>query len=207
MRKHIIFYCLIFQNLLPAQPIAVMLDKMNVIYVGVPNHLKVVVSDIESERLVLKASQGTLEVVDKCYGLYYWRLSEWSPNKAWLVLADSSLDRPIDTLFFKVTRLPEPSYRITTLRDSNYGGVWGYFEGYCSEYLRPTVIEYEVTFVPPGGKPFKIHNSGARFNPEVIDLLNRIGPGWEISISNISWTGGIDPSVRHGDQVLTFKSE
>jgi hypothetical protein len=207
MPKYIIFYCMIFQQLLPAQPIAVMLDKMNVIQVGVPNPIQVVVSDIASERLVLKASQGTLKTVNKSLGQYYWRISEWSPNKAWLVLADSSFDHPIDTLFFRVNRLPEPHFMIVYPRESGYGGIIGSIDGYCSNHLSPYVIEYEVTFVPPGGKPFKIHNSGARFNPEVIDLLNRIGPGWEVSISNISWRGGYDPCVRRYEEVLTIKPE
>lgn len=211
MQNYCIILGLLLSRLAVAQPISVMVDKMNVLHVGAPNDLSIVVSDIAANRLVVTVSQGEivrLDTLKKSWhsttdqSRYCWTIREMKSKQAWLVIADSTLENPIDTLFFRVKQLPEPWFHLV-----ESSGVWGQVGDYCSEFLRATILSFDITFIPKGRAPIVMHNSGPRFSTEVLDYLNLAGRDWEVYIENITYTSGYDPSIRKSDQVLRFKKK
>lgn len=202
----IVFILGLFGSLqLPAQPIAIMLDKVNVLQAGVPNPIKVVVSDLPMERLLLQVSQGELIPIRQNEGLYYWKIPQMRSKKAWLILADSSMEHPIDTFYYRVEPLPEPRFYVNHAPYIKHGGIYGFFDGYCSEHLRPEVISFEVTIMPKDRTPMTFQNLGPRFNETVVEHLTSNEPGTKVIIDKITFTGGFDPTIRQSEQVFEFE--
>lgn len=132
---------------------------------------------------------------------YEWSINQFKSNKAWLAISDSLDASVVDTLFFRVKQLPEPEFRMSGKPN---GGVWGIFDGFCSEYLRPTILHYDFTFFKKKQDPVSYRNNGARFNLEASSCMYRAVPGDRIYIDNIYWTAGSDPTVRCSRQVLSY---
>ncbi len=190
---------------LAAQPIAIMLDKVNILQAGVPNPIKVVVSDLPMERLFLQVSQGELIPNDQNQGLYYWKIPQMRSKKAWLILADSSIEHPIDTFYYRVESLPEPYFNITKAPFTTLGGIYGFFDGYCYEHLRPEVKSFEVTIIAKDRAPMIFQNLGPRFNETVVEHLTSNEPGTKVIIDKITWIGGFDPAIRQSEAVFEFE--
>ncbi len=201
-------YCLsalllVFFSPLGAQQFAVMLDKMNALYAGVDNPFHVVVSDVAPERLILTPSMGT--ILADSNGGYLWRLYEYTSNQVRLLISDSIPEKVVDSLFFRVKRLPEPRFEIAKGGHHSTGGIRGYFDGYCSEFLRPQILGFDLEFIAKKQDAMVAHNTGARFNGSAADCIHRLKPGDQIFISGITWQAGSDPTVRKSGEVLYLK--
>ena len=205
MPKYCLIFCLFFHHGLSAQPIAVMFDKMNAIFVGVPTEITIVVSDVSPGRLILMPSQGELVTIDTSLGKYQWTICALSSNKAWIILADSTPNNPIDTQFFRVKRVPEPSFKLSKTGHHGERGIYGVFDGYYGEYFYPILLGYDVTFFPKRQDPVCFHNKGARFSGDVSDYVQRLIPGDAVIFSNLSWRVGCDPTVRHTEEGPAFR--
>ncbi len=191
---------------LQAQEFAVMLDKMNVLYVGVDNSFQVVVSDVPRERLVLSPSQGSV-YWDSIGHRYRWSICESRSNKAALVISDTMGEAALDTLFFRVAGLPEPHFEWAKGGYHAGGGITGFFEGYCSEYLRPVITGFDLTYIAKKQDAMVIHNTGARYEAGAASMVNRLKPGDRIFITGITWRAGCDPTVRKSEEVLFFEAK
>ena len=201
-------YCLsalllVFFSPLGAQQFAVMLDKMNALYAGVDNPFHVVVSDVAPERLILTPSLGT--ILADSNGGYLWRLYAYTPNKVRLLISDSIPEKVVDSLFFRVKRLPEPRFEFAKRGYHSAGGIIGYFDGYCSEFLRPLILGFDLEYIAKRQDPMVAHNTGAHFNGSAADSMNRLKPGDQVFISGITWRAGSDPMVRKSEEVLYLK--
>jgi hypothetical protein len=204
--KQILFFLGLFWSLqLPAQPIAIMLDKVNILQAGVPNPIKVVVSDLPMERLFLQVSQGEVIPYEQNQGLFYWKIPQMRSQKAWLILADSSIEHPIDTFYYRVESLSEPRFFITKAPFSTHGGIYGIFDGYCSEYLKPQIKSFEITIIAKDLAPLTFQNLGPRFNETVVEHLTSNEPGTKVIIDKITWSGGFDPAIRQSEEVFEFE--
>lgn len=203
MQKYILWTLLYIPCDSPAQSMAIMVDKMNTLYVGVDNPLHAVVSDVSAENLVLLPSHG--EITRDTAGGYHWLLCSFDSGRAWLVLADSVRENAFDTLFFRVKRLPEPEFKYG--RDTHHGGggIAGIFQHDCAEKWHCKIISFEAEFFHKNSDPVLIVNSGARFNAHVTEHLDRMIPGDQVKFTNFKWNSGCDPTVRRSDQEIRFK--
>ncbi|MBK7937061.1 MAG: hypothetical protein IPJ82_08175 [Lewinellaceae bacterium] len=185
-----------------AQEMAVMLDKMNVLYTGLDNPFHIVVSDVASQRLVLSPSQGV--ILADSSGTYLWRLCACNSDKAWMVISDSLPGNIIDTVFFRVKRLPEPRFEVSKRGHHSNGGVTGYFDHISRDYLRPEIIGFDLEYLPEKQDPMIVHNTGARFNGEAAHCVLKLKPGDHFFIYGITWRAGCDPTVRKSEEILGF---
>lgn len=173
---------------------AVMAHKMNVLYVGFDNPLHVVVSDVPDERLVLIPSAGTIR--HDSAGAYTWRLCTFESAEARLVLADSGENQPIDTLSFRVKRLPEPDFFV---RGRSIGWLFQEGEGLLNEFR---LLSFEAEFILKGADAVVFTNYGHRFNEDVVSYMYRLYPGCEFTLYNFRYSVGCDPTVIRSGQVL-----
>jgi len=203
MQKYIacLLMCLPFR--ISAQEIAVMLDKMNTLYVGFDNPLHIVVSDVPAERLILTPSHGKI-TRDKDGG-YHWLLCSLDSSRAWLVLADSVRENSFDTVFFRVKRPPEPTFKLLERKGHSQGGIGWTLSHDSSENWRFELLSFEAEFFHKKSDPVTFVNRGMRFDSDVSEHIKRIVPGDEVVFFNFKWKGGCDPTVRRSDQILGFR--
>lgn len=206
MQKYLVFAGLLFSKWALAQPVAVMLDKMNVLYSGMPNDLSIVVSDVPGERLVLSPSKGEIAIIDTIQGKYIWKICESTAKQAWLIIQDGSTNIPLDTLYFRVKQVPEPQFLKTKPGHHGESGIgFRIMDQYHSNGFYPKVLGFDVTILPRRREAIVYHNQGARFNGEISNAFDRLVPGDAVIFYNITWQAGCDPTVRHSDQELAFK--
>lgn len=206
MQKYLVYIGLFLFTEVSAQSVAVMLDKLNVLYSGIPNELVVVVSDLPAGRLVLNPSQGEIESIDTSQGKFVWKICESTSKQAWLTIHDVLTNTPLDTLYFRVKQIPEPQF-LKTIPGHHGQSRIGFRIGeqYYSKDFYPRVLGYDVTILPRRQDAMVYHNNGARFNGDVSMAINRLVPGDAVFFYNITWQVGCDPTVRHSDQELAFK--
>lgn len=199
MLKYLIFlmWAMPFNHPVAAQQVAVMLDKMNVLYVGADNPLHLVVSDIQTESLVLTPSQGTIRTDGN--GGFLWRLCSLDSVYARLILSDSTSDVPIDTMYFRVKRIPEPEfvfkkYLIGSVIHHDAAGDWIVW-----------LLNFEADFYFQHQDPVKITNHGAQLNPDVLHYMQRMVPGSMVCFTNFRWKCGCDSQLRFSDARLVVK--
>lgn len=204
MQKYITCLLLCLPCGISAQEIAVMLDKMNTVYVGADNPLHVVVSDVPPERLILTPSHG--EITRNTNGGYNWRLCSFDSSRAWLVLADSVRENPFDTVFFRVKRMPEPEFELSKRKGHHsQGGIGWTLTHDSSENWRFELLSFEAEFFHKKSDPVTFVNRGMRFNSDVSEHINRVIPGDKVVFFNFKWKAGCDPTVRRSDQILGFR--
>lgn len=84
-----------------AQKAVAELEKMNVIYVGLENPMRIAVEDYKSENLVLTPSQGKLEKNETGYNFLVTRMGDVQ-----LFISDTN-GKALDTLLFRARYLPK----------------------------------------------------------------------------------------------------
>ncbi|HOY05496.1 MAG TPA: hypothetical protein PLO67_08840 [Saprospiraceae bacterium] len=162
-----------------------------------PNDLSVVVSDIPDGRLLLIPSQGEITRRDSMEGEYIWTICEKISGTAMLVLADSVEEQPVDTLRFRV-KVPEPEFMLAPKYGSSSRspiGIVGFWNAY-QDAPDVEIVGYDVLVMPPDQDPVEIHNTGIRFNSDIMHQITRAAPGYAYDFYNIAWKIGCDPKVR-----------
>ncbi len=193
-----------------AQNMAVQVVKTNLLYVGIPNDMHIVVNDVPPERLILLPSMGKIDTIDLKSGHYKWTICKKDSSVAQLVLADSVRTNPIDTLFFRVAKLPEPQFRLVHPRAHSMGGIVALYDSpefHFMEDTRIIVVGFDLCYYPKksGSDPVQKHNSGARFGAEVQNLYNRALPGDRYRFFNFQWKIGCDETIRKSGDALYFE--
>ena len=199
LRKYclLLFLFLLSRHPVPAQEVAVMLDKMNVLFVGVDNPLHIVVSDVPTGRLVLTPSHGNISKDSS--GGFLWRMCSFDSTRAWLILSDYTSGKPFDTVYFRVKLTPEPEFIV---KNRIIGWI---FHHDASENWKLQLISFEAEFIMKKSDPVVFVNQGRRFNGSVYEYMNRLVPGCHVIFSNFKWTVGCDPTVRRSDERLIFR--
>jgi hypothetical protein len=202
-------FWILFNQAVFAQNMAVQLDKMNVLFVGIPNEMHIVVNDVAPERLILLPSMGEVDTTDLKSGYYNWEICKKDTSVAWLVLADSVSTNPIDTVFFRVKRMPEPRFRLVHPKGHHsQGGIVALYDNPEFHYMadaRVIITGFDMCYwSKKSGDPLEKHNAGARFNSEISDLYNRATPGDRYYFYNIQWKTGCDVSGQKSGEVLNF---
>ncbi len=182
-----------------AQPFAVQAEKMNVLYVGMPNDMHIVVNDVPPERLILLPSMGKIDTIDLKSGYYKWAICKKDSSVAQLVLADSVRTNPIDTLFFRVKDMPEPIFYLynQTCMGTDPLSILCYFNHPSFSAERIEILGYNVEFNPKNDVKYIKHNTGAKFETDIRnDILSIRSSGW-IRFYGFRW------KLKHGQTVYT----
>jgi GldM C-terminal domain len=162
-------------------------DKMNVVYIGVENPLHLAVTDAAFTDIAVSTSQGELTAQEN--GAFIWRVTDLKPSS---IFVKNNKTAKIDTLNFRVKRIPDP---VACFRPGGEGGHYSTpvqsnqgivadlrnfeFEARCD------IKSYTFTFLEKKGKPVVLTNTGARFEPAVLELIKSAKSGDTIYIENI----------------------
>ncbi|MBL7782891.1 MAG: hypothetical protein JNM22_16805 [Saprospiraceae bacterium] len=154
------------------------LDKMNVLYQGIDNPMKILVRGvpqgevkIETEGVMLGAQSGP----------YYVARAGASPT-AKVRISGGQL-KPTE-FTFRVKRFPDPELYLGSKR----GGVMGNGEfraqmgisaviTCCDFDAKCEVASYDVVHIVPSRTAVRVTNKGARYTPEVRPLIDAAKPG------------------------------
>jgi hypothetical protein len=194
--RHVPLVFFLFLKISVTAQVAVSLDGVRTVYAGVTNPITVVVSDVPTERVWVRPSQGEVVRREGCF--FDWNIGQRDSTTAWLELLDWVTLEPFDTLFFRVKMIPQPQFRWWT---GHHGG------GGLAAVLRPfdfdlrcDVLRYECSFFKKNQDPAPwVRNLGTRANAQISAWMAQATPGDAVCIRHIRYRCGCDPTVRVGD--------
>lgn len=181
--------------------VAIGLEKMNAVYVGVSTPVTVAVSDIPSEHLQLTVSLGT--ITRQTGSHFEWQICHFDTNVATLILRDTVNSLLSDTMYYRVKYPPEP-HLVGVTKQSHLPR--------CAGALRPgvslvldnfdfdilcRVVEFRFMLIRKGQDAQEVINKGARPNEQLTAILNGLIPGDRVLFYKIKYTVGCDPEIRY----------
>lgn len=158
--------------------IAVQLDKMNVFYIGVDNPISVSAAGVSSNDV--KVSASGVNVANKGGGHFIVTAS--TPGEAVLTVSAPGVSQRFQ---YRVKRIPDPTpllgakHRGKAMANGEFkaqGGIATVLENFDFD-AKCDVVGFEVTYLPKRQDPITKQNSGARWNSEVQDWINKAKPG------------------------------
>jgi gliding motility-associated protein GldM len=176
---------------------ALMLDKMNVFYIGLDNPVTVS-SGTGDEKTKLVGSGGGVTLSKSAPGKYIVRAT--TVGEATITVSDGQQNTPFK---YRVKRVPDP---VTTIGGTIKGGkiakgtlqvqqgVKAILENFDFD-ARFTVNSFEFTYVPKNGDPREGKVSGDRFNGDWTSAVNGCKPNDVFMIEKVKVTGP-DGSIR-----------
>ena len=155
-----------------------MLDKNNVIYIGVDNPARVVVQGCPPEQVTLQSDELTL----KKTGDYTYSIRANKPGLAKIRISGNGYEQ---TYHYRVKRMPAPvamlggRYTSKALRAGEFRaqlGVFAVLESFDFD-AKCYITGYHVTYLHPREEPEFAQNSGGRFNEQTRKLIDKARPG------------------------------
>ncbi|MGE5394668.1 MAG: gliding motility protein GldM [Candidatus Saccharibacteria bacterium] len=185
--------------------------KMNVLYLGVANPVKISVPGIASEDLSPSMSNGRLEKKGDTYMVYPSKLDLTGKNTSISVMATKNGEkRSMGSMSFRVKEVPPPLATISgknggVLKKEDLlaeGGVFADLKDFDFD-LKFKVTQFEITFSSASGFSKSIKGDGARFTQEQKDQFAKLGQGSVIIVDNIMAKG--DDGSNRSLSPITFK--
>jgi hypothetical protein len=111
--RHFIKSILVLIGLVPSlthsQTVAVELEKMNVLYVGVENPIRIAIENYPCDKIVVKTTKGIIKTTsDHCH-YYYKTDSCWTFNEQIFVgINEGNITKWLDTLDYRIKKTPTP---------------------------------------------------------------------------------------------------
>ncbi len=170
-----------FQYEVGRRSASVQLDKMNVFYIGVDNPISVSASGVSSNDLVVSGSGAGITLTKDGPSHYIVRVT--TPGEATITLSGGGL--PPTRFNYKVKRIPDPVPLLGAQRFPSaipngtfkaQGGVAAVLENFDFD-AKCEVVGYTVAYQKRRADVVEKTNTGARFNPDVVDLIRRAEPG------------------------------
>ncbi|MFZ1423388.1 MAG: GldM family protein [Saprospiraceae bacterium] len=155
-------------------------EKMNVFYIGVENPVAISAAGIPSAQLNVAATGGGINLAKQGTGKYVATVS--APGEANITLSGGGLQAT--SFKFRVKRIPTP---VPMLSDKRGGamangvfkaqaGVIPVLEGFEFD-AKCQIQAYNVVRVAPRQDAQIVANTGGRFSPQAITLINSAKPG------------------------------
>lgn len=191
-----------------AKPSAVVSpDKMNVLYIGVPNPVSVSAPGIALSKIHVSISQGSLSGAN---GHYEARVNSLSDNDVVTVSGEIAPGKNavLGSTKFRVKRIPDPKPQFA----GKSGGatsaaniraqdkVFAKLDNFDFD-ARFNVTRFTLVVVKPRQDPITIQGNGSELNSQMHTLLNSIGPGAFVIFKDIVAVGP-DGSQRGLDQIV-----
>lgn len=158
--------------------IAVQLDKMNVFYIGVENPISVSAAGVSSNDV--KVSATGVNVANKGGG--HFIVTATTPGEAVLTVTAPGVSQRFN---YRVKRIPDPTpmlgakHRSKAMANGEFkaqGGIAAVLENFDFD-AKCDIVGFEVTYLPKRQDPISKVNSGARWNSDAQDMINKAKPG------------------------------
>lgn len=158
---------------------SVQLDKMNVFYIGVDNPITVSAAGVSSNDLNVSASGVTLTKS----GSSNYIVRATAPGEATITLSGGGL--PPTRFTYRVKRIPNPVPKLgaqdftSAIPNGTFkaqGGIAAVLENFDFE-AKCDVIGYTVAYQKKRADVVEKENSGARYNSDVQEMVQRASPG------------------------------
>lgn len=174
-----------------AQQCVVANEKMNVVYVGIPNPLKAVVEGKPCSSVELHTSNGKVEKgPDPCSFIAY--PAEPGRITYTIALKEKNGSREVGRMDFRSKLIPAPKARVagknggTITRNVLVAqeGIICYLDGFDFD-ARFMVSSFTTTIVRNGQTLFSQQAAGPRFNDETREAFRKLQAGDEVLFSDI----------------------
>ncbi|HLP94176.1 MAG TPA: gliding motility protein GldM [Saprospiraceae bacterium] len=158
--------------------VAVSLDKMNVFYIGVDNPISVSAAGVSSNDVKVSATGVTVN--PQGGGKFVVRAT--TPGEAVLTVAAPGVTQRFT---YRVKRIPDPTpllgakHKSKAMANGEFkaqGGIAAVLEAFDFD-AKCDIAGFEVTYLPKRQDPITKQNSGARWNGDVQDWINKAKPG------------------------------
>lgn len=158
--------------------IAVQLDKMNVFYIGVENPISVSAAGVSSNDVKVDASG--VNVANKGGG--HFVVTATTPGECTLTVSAPGVSQRFN---YRVKRIPDPTpllgakHKSKAMANGEFkaqGGIAAVLESFDFD-AKCDIAGFEVTYLPKRQDPITKQNSGARWNGDVQDWINKAKPG------------------------------
>lgn len=171
--------------------------KMNVMYLGIPNPIKISVPGVASENLVVTLSNGRIEKSGDDYLAYPSKLDATGKSTSISVSARVGTEtKPMGAMEFRVKEVPPP---LATIGGKNGGnlkkedllsenGIYAELKDFDFD-LKFKVTQFDVTLSGAGGYVKTFSAKDNKFTSEQRDQFGKLGQGSIIYIDNIMAKG------------------
>lgn len=185
--------------------------KMNVLYMGIANPIKVSVPGVASENLELAVANGRFEKNGDDYFVYPAKLDALGKITNISVTAKMNGEsRPMGSMVFRVKEVPDP---LATIGGKNTGslrkeelmaedGVFAELKDFDFD-LKFKVTQFDVNYTGAGGYSKVDKSTSNRFTQEQRDHFSKLTQGSMIVIDNIMAKG--DDGTNRPLAPITFK--
>jgi len=171
--------------------------KMNVLYLGIANPVKVSVPGIASENLSINVSNGRYEKSGDGYLVYPAKLDIMGKSTSISVTAKMGTEtRSMGSMDFRVKEVPPP---VATVSGKNGGilrkedlqveeGIFAELKDFDFD-LKFHVTQFDITFAGPSGFVNIYKGTGNKFTKEQKNQFAKLTPGSVFIVDNISAKG------------------
>jgi hypothetical protein len=151
---------------------------MNVFYIGVENPISVSAAGVSSNDV--KVTATGVNVANKGGG--HFTITASTPGEAVLTVSAPGVSQRFT---YRVKRIPDPTpllgakHRSKAMANGEFkaqGGIASVLENFDFD-AKCDVVGFEVTYLPKRQDPITKQNSGARWNGDVQDWVNKAKPG------------------------------
>lgn len=158
--------------------VAVSLDKMNVFYIGVDNPISVSAAGVSSNDVKVSATGVTVN--PQGGGKFVVRAT--TPGEAVLTVAAPGVTQRFT---YRVKRIPDPTpllgakHKSKAMANGEFkaqGGIAAVLENFDFD-AKCDISGFEITYLPKRQDPITKQNSGARWNSDAQDMINKAKPG------------------------------
>ncbi len=171
--------------------------KMNVMYMGIPNPIKVSVPGVASENLEVTVTNGRIEKSGEDYLAYPTKLD--ALGKSTLISVSAKINgqsRPMGSMPFRVKEVPPPLATIAGINGGNLkkeellaeDGIFADLKDFDFD-LKFKVTQFDVTLSGAGGYVKTYKSLSNKFTTEQKDQFGKLGQGNIIFIDNIMAKG------------------
>jgi gliding motility-associated protein GldM len=164
------------------------LDKMNVLYVGVDNPISIAAAGVASNNLQVTVSgAGNAHITRTATGKYRINPTSTTTNgqDCNIEIKDKKSGKKLGSFPFRVKRIPDPSARLTNNKtDGSFPaaemriqrGLMAVLENFDFD-ARCEIQGFTMYFTPPRQDAIEITNAGAVFSGQTIQAIQAAKPG------------------------------
>lgn len=177
-----------------SQNVAIELERMNILHIGVENPIKIVVENYSCEDVVMKTKGGVLTPTsDKCRFIYKTENCDLKVERISVGVKNKGEIKWIDSTLYAVKLIPDPVIKIATNRNShnNYsekitrGGLIPSMEEFYFD-IRLNIQEYSVEILRNDSVIYSDENvNGYRFSEELLREIEKALEGDKLRFYNI----------------------
>jgi gliding motility-associated protein GldM len=185
--------------------------KMNVLYMGIANPIKVSAPGMASQNLEISFNNGRYEKVGDDYLVYPEKLDALAKNTSISVIANmNGVKRPMGSMPYRVKQVPDPLAIVGAKNGGNLkkeellaeDGIFAELKDFDFD-LKFRVTQFDVTFSGATGYVKTYKATGNKFTSEQKDQFGKLSQGSIIFIDNIMAKG--DDGTNRPLAPISFK--